>query len=502
MVMKQSTNKNRGPFLAFTEEWFEKNQRLLLFLLNNTLTKSWFRWVLRILESDCLKTERIIAIGPNRFLRRGNSDNEVIADFRTHAKFGKRIYFAFRPLWWAIHAWDSVFADRYAPALSYGFDTLTAYPDANPESATVDGFVHRDGVDQTLTNIRAGAGTAGQQDTSAMDLLVYLQATSTTDQYSDNYRAIFLFDTSSIDDAATVTAATLSVKGEAGGSNGLSQSIGVTTSTPASNTALAAADYNQVSYTRQNSSDVSLTGYSTSAYNDLAFNATGLSNVSKTGVSKFAILCSGDIDNSVTWSSSAASYRYCYYADQSGTSSDPKLVVTYNISTAWEKTVTDTTTSTTAIVRATTKVLSQTLTSTTLIARSLTRIISNTTTITTAGTTVVRTAIKTVLDSITTTTPIVRSITKVFLNTTTNTTALSKALTRTISNTVTVTTAIVKGFTKVVLDTISVLSPIGQIILRLNGTVQDLIWFRQTKNTASWTNKTKNTSTWTNQNKS
>ena len=127
----------------FGKNWFKKHQRLLLWLLNKPLVKYWFRWVLRI-HKDLKREERIVGISPNHYdvlVKQTKKRVWLRSDFRTHNKFTKRIFYAFYPIWWLCHQWDILFANRFVPQLNFGFDTLTVYPDADPETYTVDGFV-------------------------------------------------------------------------------------------------------------------------------------------------------------------------------------------------------------------------------------------------------------------------------------------------------------------------------------------------------------------------
>ena len=142
---------------AFGKQWFAKHQSKILWCLNAPVIGMLARWILRI-HRDC-PTAEIIDIKPHRYTIRGEKEDEYTTDFRTHWKFAKRIYFAFRPLWWALHTWDEIFADKYVPRLSFGFDSLTSYPDAGTGLTTCDGMVGRTGVSEDFDTIRTSAGT-------------------------------------------------------------------------------------------------------------------------------------------------------------------------------------------------------------------------------------------------------------------------------------------------------------------------------------------------------
>jgi len=209
--------------------------------------------------------------------------------------------------------------------------TLTVYPDANPESTSVDGWAQRDTVVETWATIIAGAGN-NSADTDANSQFVAFTPDTTAGNWILLKRAILLFDTSALTSAATISAAVLSVEGTAKlDIAGLAPTIDVYTSTPASNTAIVNADFTQTGSTSQTGSPMAYASWSTTGYNDFTFNATGIGNISKTGVSKFALRNANyDVAGaSPTWGATARIQFTGYYADQAGTSSDPKLVITY-----------------------------------------------------------------------------------------------------------------------------------------------------------------------------
>lgn len=318
---------------AFGSLFFLTHQRKLLWLLNTPVVRIWFRYVLRIHgESSSVGRRRIFRILPHAIFWWDGPYQK--AEFRTHAKFSKRLYYAFRPLWWAMHAWDWCVADRWVPELSFGFSILTAYPDADPESTSVDGRVQRTGVDEAWATIIAGAGNAAD-DTSASTNIMRIQASATTDQWAILARYICLFDTSALGAYVNITEAVLSLFGAGTKVDDLSSAptANIYTSNPASNTSLAASDFSNCGSVAQCDTAITYAGWSSSAYNDFTFNATGRGNISKISISKFSFRNANyDVAASPpAWVSGAASYYSIYMAEQTGTTNDPKLVVTYNI---------------------------------------------------------------------------------------------------------------------------------------------------------------------------
>ncbi len=321
-------------YLAFNKEWFSKHQKTLLWFLNFPLTKRWARLVLRIRSCDVGYQKQIVQLLPDSYTvvnRVLGSRVELTTDFRTHGKYAKRLYHAFKPVWWAMHVWDW-FADVFASRLSFGFDTLTAYPDPNPETTTVDGFVFRQGVNETWSTIRAGAGNAN--DSTGSDMFVGFDNSGTTNQYAAIYRIITLFDTSSLTGVASISNAVLSLYGETKtDGSGNAPDYNIYTSTPASNTDLINSDYGQIGTTAQ-ATAITYSSISTSGYNDFTLNATGIGNISKTSVSKFACRDTtyDAVGASPTWGSAFNSTSILFFAaDRTGTSQDPKLVITYTV---------------------------------------------------------------------------------------------------------------------------------------------------------------------------
>ncbi len=318
--------------MLFDKNWFIKHQDKLLFFLNTPLISLWFRWVLKIDgNKSSVGNKKIVKINPNSItweFKRTKKKIYYSTEFRTHDKFSKRLYYAFKPFWYLLHFFDWIALDRveYLTQFSFGFSTLTVYPAAG-EVSPVDGDVARSGVNETLATIRAGAGTTVFDAVATGDN--YIQASTTSNQYQALYRFIACFDTSPLTIGAVISAATLSMYGRTQIANLGQMNMSLVTSNPASTSILAASDFQTVGTTKQ-AADITYASWTTVGYNDWTLNATGLGNISKNGISKFASALSCDIDNAApTWASNAVSEMGVYQADQVGTTQDPKLVVTY-----------------------------------------------------------------------------------------------------------------------------------------------------------------------------
>jgi hypothetical protein len=331
--MKAFPIPQSGPWLAFDALWFATHQRGLLWLLNAQVVRVWFRWILRI-HKDVPAACLINQITPHSvtFARRLIFDRwmqaqwQMRSSFRVHPKFSKRVYLAFRPLWWTLHFWDWLIADRFIPQWSFGFLSLTVYPAAGAASP-VDGIVQRAVAQELFSSIRGGAGT-GTEVTSGY-LYPTLSAGSATDQFTALIRAIACFDTSVMGTGAGISAATFSMVAVTS-SNGLGgDNFHVCGATPASTGNLVTGDYSQLGNTSFGS--VTYASLSAFAYSVWALDSNGIANIDPAGISKFGVRLGWDINNSFTgtWSNGAVTYCYFQSADASGTAGDPKLDLTY-----------------------------------------------------------------------------------------------------------------------------------------------------------------------------
>jgi hypothetical protein len=222
--------------------------------------------------------------------------------------------------------------------------SATFYPDANPETSSVDGYAYTGPAgESSWSTLVARAGNAAV-DSVAVIYAVYIMSEATSPQWRYLYRSIFLFDTSSLPDDAVISAATLSLYGKAKYDNlGISPNINVYLPNPASNTALVAADFNVANWgsTPLCDSPIPYAGWNLAGYNNFALNAAGLAAINKTGISKFGTRnVNYDVAGSTpAWSSFKDSSLETYGAEQ-GSGYKPKLVVTYEEIT--DKTSTET----------------------------------------------------------------------------------------------------------------------------------------------------------------
>ena len=138
----------------------------------------------------------------------------------------------------------------------------------------------------------------------------------------------FLYDTSPLGSGATVSSATVSIYGDTIASvvDNDAGSVNVFSSTPASNTAIGTADYDQIGSTSF-STAINIGSWTVSGYNNFSLNASGLVDVNKTGISKFSLRTSFDSANSAP---SGNNVVWFSLGNTSGTSQDPKIVIEYS----------------------------------------------------------------------------------------------------------------------------------------------------------------------------
>jgi len=207
-------------------------------------------------------------------------------------------------------------------------DSATFYPDADPESSSVDGYTSRNQTNSGWWSIHDGVGTLAND--SSTEMSVKIKAYYNTNTWWELNRGIAVFDTSALPDDATIEAATLSLYG-AGKYNSLGGSPGLNiySAGTLSNTSLSASDHDDFGSTPY-SSAVAYASWSTSGYNAFSLNSTGLSAIDKTGTSKFGVRESSydAPDTEPPWAS-AAYVQMVPYTSEQGTGYKPKLTVTY-----------------------------------------------------------------------------------------------------------------------------------------------------------------------------
>jgi len=210
---------------------------------------------------------------------------------------------------------------------------LTAYPDADPETNTVDGPTSHQlalGSGASWATVKAGAGTNASPSSTVNGF--WMASDNVSNQWRELSRVAFLFDTSKLTAGAVKSSAILSLYGhEIYDDLGSAPSLDIYTSSPASNTDLVGTDFPLFGTTSQTGSPKAWASLVINDWNNWVLNGTGIANISNTSISKFGIRdATYDVGSSTpTWSSNAFTSIDFRLADQTGTANDPKLVVTY-----------------------------------------------------------------------------------------------------------------------------------------------------------------------------
>ena len=95
---------------------------------------------------------------------------------------------------------------------------------------------------------------------------------------------------------------------------------------PASNTALVASDFGNITFTSLGS--LALSSFGIEAYGDITI--TDLSKISLTGITKLGFIMGKDLNNDEPTTLDNENFLGTYSADWAGTAKDPKLVVVHS----------------------------------------------------------------------------------------------------------------------------------------------------------------------------
>ena len=212
----------------------------------------------------------------------------------------------------------------------------TFYPDAHPEDTSVDGDAFHQWATISWANLIAGAGTHFESESDNTSISIYSgdYIPHNLGEWETLRRPIILFDTSSLPDDATIASAVLSLYGYAKSDNkGWAPDINIYASAPASETELAAGDYDSLGSTPFCDDPITYAGWLTSGYNNFILNAAGLAAISKAGITKFGVRNANYDVAAVepTWADGGTA-ELNFYTAEKGTVYRPKLVVVYNAS--------------------------------------------------------------------------------------------------------------------------------------------------------------------------
>lgn len=315
--------------MILDKKWFQNNQSLLTWMANTPYGRD-----LLCIPNDYSK---IIRVGANH-LKCELEPRKYLYDFRTHDKWAKVIRTRQKEFQFL-----SRYFEKEVPLISYARSyeqiQLVAtsygpwYPDAGSGGTTCDGYVSRSGVLETYSTLRTSAGNTVDVSTTNNEC-VNLTAGATDITWNDQRRGVFIIDTSGVNDAEIVDSGTFSLY-TFDKTDGLSLSVSnsevcLVTCTTAADNNLANGDYDIANWgTTLLASRQAYSGFSTSAYKDFTLNSSGYTAINKTGVTKFGTRFGVDFDNGTPEFAVFGQTRIrVKNADASGTTTDPKLVLT------------------------------------------------------------------------------------------------------------------------------------------------------------------------------
>ncbi len=217
-----------------------------------------------------------------------------------------------------------------------GDSPATFNPDAHTETSTCDGYCGQYSTNVTWATLKAAAGSYGDAAGTYLHTGGFLCGT-TTDRYDRIWRGGATFNTAVTLSGMIVDSATVSIYGQ----NKYDQTsptkntpaTNIYSFAPASNTDIAAGDYDSLGTTAYCDTAIAYADYTKTGFNDWAFNATGLAAIPTDGTTITKIGWRNtqyDVGASTpTWGSAKNAYTQGYPAEQ-GVGYIPKLVVAYH----------------------------------------------------------------------------------------------------------------------------------------------------------------------------
>jgi hypothetical protein len=318
--------------MRFDKRFFEKHQTILLQLARS----KWTRWLLGLhkLPKE-LKDKHLVRITPNsiHWVKKLNKRNKPVlqAAFFTRPRFAEALEYSFSPFAYFAAGWHR--APQFSPIGAIGLLVTLLIPKLGVF-----------GVFGTVTDFYAGSGNGivGYSNATfstarnAADGNSVTNNPSTQDNYFQCYltggnyiitRAFYPIDTSALTSGAIVSAATMNYYWV---SNTNVNSVGnvLVSTSQASNSTLANADYDQIGTT--DFGRKAWSSHSSGAMNLIDLNASGIAAISLTGTTKIGIINTRDFDNSAPTGNNYSATRFAAYT---GTGSDPYLQVTYTNAT-------------------------------------------------------------------------------------------------------------------------------------------------------------------------
>lgn len=307
----------------FDAQWFNDHQSVILWLVNAIWPlRTLSRWMLRV--TSALPICKITPSSYTTIL--GNGHRKSV--FYTHAKHSKRVYYALAPLWWTLHFLDWAILDWALPALSFGFGTLTAYPQVSGGggNVTCDGYVELDGYG-TWAQFHDATDGSTASTTAATAISVQVKAAAGASSYVNIRRSAYTFDTSAIGVGESVLSADFYLYATAKAQTFPGYNTGIyLVNYGATANNITIADFDQFGVASYGS--VTWESITLAAYNAIALNGDGVLAVNVTGVTTLGLRQGNDFANiAPTWASNAVVSITSSYVDETGTGQDPYLEV-------------------------------------------------------------------------------------------------------------------------------------------------------------------------------
>lgn len=200
----------------------------------------------------------------------------------------------------------------------------TFFPDADPESDSVDGGASRIDMNTPWAGIHDGVGTSSNSNSSEWST-GYL--TGTTNTWVSIRRFIVLFDTASLS-TDTISSAVVEFTANFKDDD-FTDTLALVASTPNGTSSIIDTDYIDLGTTRFDT-DMAIAGITTdsSTFNTFTLNAAGLAAIDDAGVSKFGILGGNDLDDTEPGWVDRKQTRVDINTADLSESQGPRLVVT------------------------------------------------------------------------------------------------------------------------------------------------------------------------------
>ena len=205
-------------------------------------------------------------------------------------------------------------------------DTATFYPDAHPETSSVDGRVYTT-LDNTAWNTLQGGGGSFGADTSTVDYVGFISGS--VSDWNSISRSIILFYITGI--SGTITGATLSLKASTKvDDNAAAPTLNIYSASPASNTEIVAGDYDSLGSVPFCDTPITYAGWS-AGYKAFVLNEDGLAAIAIGQVAKFGVRTANyDVPNTEPPRGGNSKFTLMrFYDSEKGADYKPKLVVTY-----------------------------------------------------------------------------------------------------------------------------------------------------------------------------